>query len=215
MSVQIDGHVDSLNIQGRSSAAVGAAFLQLEEAAKQRGLTVNCEKTKAMMQSRSRIGYGHALSVGCYDFEIVQEFKYLGSIITEDNNEMTEIHQLIAAANRAYFALKDVMKSANVHHKTKVSLHKTVIRTVLCYGSEAWTMTGGAEMALAAFEWKILRKIFGPVRPGDSAIMKNCTVCIDLQMSSPTLNSGDWNGLDMYTGRRVPDFQRNLWKGEY
>jgi hypothetical protein len=32
------------------------------------------------------------LSVGYYDFEIVQEFKYLGSIITEDNNDMTEIH---------------------------------------------------------------------------------------------------------------------------
>jgi wobble nucleotide-excising tRNase len=42
-------------------------------------------------------------------------------IITEDNNEMTEIHQWIAVANRAYFALKDVMKSANVHRKTKVS----------------------------------------------------------------------------------------------
>jgi hypothetical protein len=51
----------------------------------------------------------------------VQEFKYLGSIITEDNNEMTEIHQWIAVANRAYFALKDVLKSANVHRKTKVS----------------------------------------------------------------------------------------------
>jgi hypothetical protein len=47
----------------------------------------------AMMQSRRRAGYGHALSVGCYEFEIVQEFKYLGSVITEDNNEMTEIHQ--------------------------------------------------------------------------------------------------------------------------
>jgi hypothetical protein len=52
---------------------VGAAFLKLEAAAKQTGLTVSCEKTKAMVQSR--MGYGHALPVGCYDFEIVQEFK--------------------------------------------------------------------------------------------------------------------------------------------
>jgi hypothetical protein len=104
------------------------------------------------------MGYGHVLSVGFCDFEIVQEFKYLGSIITEDNNEMTEIHQRIAAENRAYFALKDVMKSAKVHRKTKVSLYKTVIRTVLCYGSRAWTMTRGAEMALAALERKILWK---------------------------------------------------------
>jgi hypothetical protein len=52
------------------------------------------------------------------------------------------------------------MTSANVHQKTKVLLYKS--STVLCYGSEAWTMTGGAEIALAAFERKILRKIFGP-----------------------------------------------------
>jgi hypothetical protein len=44
--------------------------------------------------------------------------------------------------------------------------------------------------------------------PGDSAIMKSCTVCIDLQMLSPTLNSGDWNGLDMYTRSRAPEFQK-------
>jgi hypothetical protein len=142
---------------------VGTAFLQLEAAAKETGLTVNCEKTKGMVQSRRRTRYGHALSVGCYNFEIVQEFKYLDLVITEDNNEMTEIHQRIVVANRAYFALKDVMKSANVHRKTKVSLYKTVIRIVLCFGSETWTMTGGAEVALAAFERKILRKIFRPV----------------------------------------------------
>jgi hypothetical protein len=40
-----------------------------------------------------------------------------------------------------------------------------------------------------------LRKIFGPV-------------CIDLQISSSPLNSGDWNGLGMYTGCRVPEFQK-------
>jgi hypothetical protein len=57
---------------------------------------------------------------------------------------MTEIHQRIAAANTAYFALKNVMKSAKVHRNTKVSLYKTVIRTVLCYGNEAWTLIGGA-----------------------------------------------------------------------
>jgi hypothetical protein len=109
-----------------------------------------------MVQSKRRRGYGQALSVRCYDFEIVQEFKYLGYIINEDNNEMTEIHQRIAAANRAYFALKDVMKSANVHRKTYVSLYKTLMSIVLCYDSVAWTMSGGAEMALAAFERKIL-----------------------------------------------------------
>jgi uncharacterized membrane protein (Fun14 family) len=57
------GYADDLIIQGISSAAVGAAFLQLEAAAKQTGLTVNYEQMKAMVQSRRRIGYGHDLSL--------------------------------------------------------------------------------------------------------------------------------------------------------
>jgi hypothetical protein len=32
-------------------------------------------------------------------------------------------------------------------------------------------------------------------------------------MSSPTLNSGDWNGLDMYAGCRAPELKKNLMKG--
>jgi hypothetical protein len=129
---------------------------------------------------------------------------------------MSEIHQWIAAANRAYFALKDVMKSANVHRKTKVALYKTVIRTVLCYGSEAWTMTGRVEMVLAAFERKIEENLQTCMYTWvlETDIMKSCTVFIDLQMSSPTLNTEDWNGQDMYTVCRAPEL-KNLWKGEY
>jgi hypothetical protein len=52
--------------------------------------------------------------------KLSRSLNVLGSIITEHNNEMTEIHQRIAAANRAYFALKDVTKSAKVRRKTKV-----------------------------------------------------------------------------------------------
>jgi hypothetical protein len=42
----------------------------------------------------------------------------------------------------------------------------------------------------------------------ETAKIKSCTVCIDLQMSSPTLNSGEWNGLDMYTGCRTPELKK-------
>jgi hypothetical protein len=169
---------------------------------------------KAMVQSRRRIGYGHALSVGCFDFEIVQGFKYLGLIITEE----TEIHQWIAAANRAYFALKFVMKSANVHRKTKVSLYKTVIITVLCYGSGVWTITGRAEMALAAFKWKILRKIFRPVCVNGSWRLRSNEELCSMYRSADVithikLRRLEWAGhVHQMQSSRIP---KNLRKGEY
>jgi hypothetical protein len=39
-----------------------------------------------------------------------------------------------------------------------------LIRPVVTYGSETWTLTSEIENALRTFERKILRKIFGPVQ---------------------------------------------------
>jgi hypothetical protein len=79
-------------------------------------------------------------------------------------------------------------------------------------------MTDGAEVALAAFEQKILRKIFGPVCINGSWRLRYNEELYSMYRSTDVIthiNSGDWNGLDMYTGCRAPEFQENLWKGEY
>ncbi|KMQ89730.1 endonuclease-reverse transcriptase [Lasius niger] len=46
-SVQLTGYADDIDILGRSVCSIKEAFLNLEEAAKEIGLKVNAEKTKA------------------------------------------------------------------------------------------------------------------------------------------------------------------------
>ena len=46
-------------------------------------------------------------------------------------------------------------------------LVSTLVRPVVTYGSESWTLTMEEERALAVFERKILRKIYGPVKEND------------------------------------------------
>ena len=56
------------------------------------------------------------------------------------------------------------MKSRALNRSSKLKIHTTLIRPVITYGCEAWTLTSRNEQQLRIFERKILRKIFGPVQ---------------------------------------------------
>jgi len=45
---------------------------------------------------------------------------------------------------------------------TKIILYKTLIRPVVSYGAEAWTLTKKEEKALLIFERKIFGIMYGP-----------------------------------------------------
>jgi len=66
------------------------------------------------------------------------------------------------AGNRTYFATISLFRNKLLSRATKILLYKTLIRPVVSYGAEAWTMTEKDEQALLVFERKILGKIYGP-----------------------------------------------------
>jgi hypothetical protein len=94
---------------------------------------------------------------------MVNNFVYLGSCITEDNNKQEEIQRRLKLANKAYYSFYAIMKSCDIHKKTKIRLYKTLIRTVLTYGCENWKLTKKSEDDINSFERKILWRIFGTV----------------------------------------------------
>ncbi|XP_055632877.1 uncharacterized protein LOC129773302 [Toxorhynchites rutilus septentrionalis] len=98
------------------------------------------------------------------ELEVVDEFVYLGSLNTADNNTTNEIQRRIQAGNRAYFALRKTLRSRRIQHRTKLSVYKTLIRPVVHYGLETVTLLTEDIRALAVFERKVLRTIFGGVQ---------------------------------------------------
>ena len=74
------------------------------------------------------------------EFEVVDEFIYLGSLVTADNDTSSEIRRRIICGSRAYYGLHKTLRSRKLHPRTKCTMYKTLIRPVVLYGHETWTM---------------------------------------------------------------------------
>lgn len=149
---------------GRSLTAIEEVYKDLEQGAAKIGLQINASKTKRMTQIRNKQNIYNPPNLTINMFEETEKFKYLGTVMTSNNNELIEVQSRITAANKAYFALSAILKSNCVHKETKLKIYKTIIRSILCYASETWTLSKETEAKLGIFERKILRRIFGPVQ---------------------------------------------------
>ena len=126
------------------------------------GLEASEKKTKAMTVSRTERDVDF-VAVGDLMIEVVDQFKYLGSMISHDNQIDMELQTRITSANKAYWSLKDLFRSRSVSHATKIQLYSCVIRPIATYSCETWTLTKRQEAQLDVFQNSILRKIYGPV----------------------------------------------------
>ena len=98
-----------------------------------------------------------------YNFEVVQSFKYLGSILNVSTDIEEEIRTRVTQGIRSFYALKHLFKSCLVSRATKLRLYKSIVRPIVTYRSETWSLTAKQEAILSCFERRILRSICGPV----------------------------------------------------
>jgi hypothetical protein len=138
------------------------------------GLIVKEKKTKYMTVSATQKGsQTQNWKVGDKVFERVSSFKYLGNIINKEGRISECIKDRIQAGNRAYAANHHMLKSKIIRRAVKMQIYKTLIRPVVVYGSENWTLTKSDENLLRIFERKILRKIYGLIQEGDTWRIRN------------------------------------------
>jgi hypothetical protein len=102
------------------------------------------------------------ITINGVTYEGVAEFIYLGTLISNDNSVEKEIEKRILAGSRTYFAAISLFRNRLLSRVTKILLYKTLIRPVVSYGAEAWTMTKKDKQAVPVFERKIFRRIYGP-----------------------------------------------------
>ncbi|XP_054084799.1 uncharacterized protein LOC128921370 [Zeugodacus cucurbitae] len=107
-SVQLLAYADDIDIIGNNTRAVSSAFSRLDKDAKRMGLVVNEDKTKYLLSSNKQSAHsrlGSQVTVDTHNFEVVDNFVYLGTSINNTNNVSLEIQRRITLANRCYFGL--------------------------------------------------------------------------------------------------------------
>jgi len=97
-------------------------------------------------------------------FERVEEFKYLGTTLTNPDSIPEEIKSRLRLGNACYHSVQNLLPSRLISKNLKIKIYRTIILTVVLYGCETWSLTLREERKLRVFENKVLRRIFGPRR---------------------------------------------------
>jgi len=94
---QLNVYADDIVLLGKNEIEIRQLFVEMESAARKLGLQINQEKTKYMIVERKntlRQKIGH-LKIKNYKFERVENLKYLGVILHEDNNYQIHLQERI------------------------------------------------------------------------------------------------------------------------
>ena len=130
-------------------------------AASRFGLTISIKKTEALFQpAPGNLYEAPAITIEGKLLNAVDDFKYLGSIVSNDTSMDAEITARIAKATSAFGRLaKRLWTNNGIQLSTKINVYKASVLTSLLYGCETWTLTRKQAKRLEKFHQTTLRKI--------------------------------------------------------
>ncbi|KAJ3582267.1 hypothetical protein NHX12_015677 [Muraenolepis orangiensis] len=127
------------------------------------GLTVNTIKTEVVCQWSANIpSTPPTFTAAGEQLSVVPSFRYLGSILSEDNTIDNEVQNRIKQASAAFGRLRRrVFQNKNLHLRTKVCVYQAICITTLLYSCEAWVTYSRHIRALEQFHIRCLQRILG------------------------------------------------------
>ena len=113
------------------------------------------------MSRYQNAGQSHSTKIEYSSFERVEEFKYFGTTLTNQNS-IHEIKSKLKPGNACYHMVQSLLSSSLLCKNLKIKLYRTIILPVVLYGCETWSLTLREEHRLWLFENVVLSRIFGP-----------------------------------------------------
>jgi hypothetical protein len=106
-------------------------------ASKKTGLEVNAGKTKYMVISRDQnAGQNHNIKIGNKSFGRMEQFKYFGTTLTNQNSIHEEIKSRLNSGNACSHSVNNLLSSSLLPKTVKIKIYRTIILPVVLYGHE-------------------------------------------------------------------------------
>jgi hypothetical protein len=109
-------------------------------------------------------GRNHSIKFDNSSFERVEEFKCLGTNLTNQNSVQEDVKSRLKLGNACYYSVQNLLSSRLLPKKLKIRIYRTTILPAVLYGCETWSLKLREERRLTVFENRVLRRIFGPKR---------------------------------------------------
>ena len=152
---------DDIMVWGEDAQDVQEKIDRWDEVTRKYGLRMSREKSEAMVMSRDKKARNVNIRLGGEALDVKEEFRYLGSIVTNEARMGAEITRRIHLASGFYQSIRKLLWNEDMPAKCKMLLYKTYFIPILTYGAVTWSLTNKEVGNLQAAEMKFLRSIAG------------------------------------------------------
>ena len=174
MNVALEDHEGSVSIAGQTITnlrfaddIVGLAGTaeeltdltnRINTAAETYGMEINAQKTKIMSNNPQALT--NNISVAGTSLEVVENFKYLGSVISEEGSK-PELLARIGQTTAALAKLNHLWRNRAISLRSKIQLMRSLVTSIFIYACETWTLTAELQRRISALEMRCYIRMLG------------------------------------------------------
>src|SRR5215469_13037499 len=92
------------------------------------------------MSREGNAGRGHSVKIDNSAIERLEEFKYLGVTLIDQNSIQEEIKCRLNLGNACYHSVQNLLSSRLLSKNFKIKIYKTIVLPVVLYGFETWSI---------------------------------------------------------------------------
>ena len=152
---------DDIILFTESEEQLGRLLSDLNKEGKKDGMKMNKRKTKIMCNEVARRTRRNGISIDGEQLEEVEEYKYLGRLLTPGNEMAREIDGRITAGWKRFGQYSSFLKDKKIPMCMKEKIIDTVILPSMTYGAETWSLTQHLKNKLAVAQRSMERSMLG------------------------------------------------------